>query len=64
MNDETLQRILDDQPDEWEDLHVVPLDDLFPHSDGTECLCSPRVEVHGAKLLIIHNSFDGREDDD
>ncbi len=61
MNNETLKRILDDQPEEWEDLHVIPLDDLLPHDDGTECHCKPRIEVHGAKLIIIHNAYDGRE---
>ena len=43
-------------------IHVVPLDDLMPHSEvGVNCACNPTVEVHGVCLLVIHNSFDGRE---
>lgn len=62
MDDEMLQMILDDQPTEWEDLHVIPLDDLLPHIEvGTGCMCDPVVEVHGGKLVIIHNAYDGRE---
>ena len=66
MDDKTLQRILNDQPKEWEDLHVFPIGDLLPHTteDGAECLCDPTVEAHGGKLIIIHNSFDGREDNE
>lgn len=62
MNDEMLQRILDDAPVEWDDLHVIPLDDLLPHNEeGTECMCDPVIEVHGGRLIIIHNAYDGRE---
>lgn len=58
-----LQGILDDAPEEWDDLHVVPVEDLLPHNtDSHECACDPEIEVHGGKLIIIHNSFDGRED--
>ena len=60
MNNDMLKMILREQPEEWEDLHVTPLDDLLPHSDGADCICDPSVEIHGSKLLIIHNAFDGR----
>jgi hypothetical protein len=43
------------------DLDVIPLDDLWPHIDGAKCPCDPTVEVIGASLLVIHNSFDHRE---
>lgn len=44
------------------DTHVYPLNDLREHvTVGTECPCQPRVEVHGAELLVIHNSYDFRE---
>lgn len=50
------------QDDRLMDVQVVPLDDLLEHSDeGTECWCDPRIEVEGAGLLVVHNSFDGRE---
>jgi len=47
-----------------EDLHVVPQGDILPHYDEADCWCDPTVEVVGAHLLIIHNSFDGREEDE
>lgn len=40
--------------------HVVPLDDIYPHKESKDCLCYPKIEEDGK--LIIHNSFDGRED--
>jgi len=47
------------------DQHVIPLEDLLPHTEkGTECMCDPRCEVHGAVLVVIHNSFDGREEEE
>ena len=62
MDRNILGKILDDAPDVWEDLHVFPINDLLQHStEGTECMCDPKIEVHGAKLIIIHNSYDGRE---
>lgn len=62
MNNEMLDQILDDAPVEWDDLHVFPVDDLLPHTtDGTDCRCDPVIEVHGGKLIIIHNAYDGRE---
>lgn len=41
-------------------IHVVPINDLEEHSDDTTCKCNPVVEVH-EEILVIHNSFDGRE---
>lgn len=43
------------------DQHVIPLDDLLDHQETPDCWCDPKVEVVGANLLVIHNSFDGRE---
>ncbi len=39
--------------------HIVPTNDLKPHSDHRACKCQPTPSEDG--LLIIHNSFDGRE---
>ena len=45
-----------------DDIHVYPLNDLQEHiTTGTDCLCSPRIEVIGATLIIVHNSWDHRE---
>lgn len=46
-------------------IHVVPVNDIEPHEErlmeGYECKCEPKIEpIHGS-ILVIHNSFDGRE---
>jgi hypothetical protein len=43
------------------DINVMPLNDLQEHYEHTHCPCNPRVEVIGASLLIVHNSYDHRE---
>jgi hypothetical protein len=44
------------------DIHVYPIEDLMEHTtDSADCPCDPRVEVDGARLIVIHNSYDGRE---
>lgn len=39
--------------------------DVFPvaekHEQGAKCNCRPFVEVIGAYILVIHNSYDKRE---
>lgn len=50
---------------EWsltDDVHVEPIEDILPHMSDADCHCDSRVEVHGACLLVVHNSFDGREE--
>lgn len=51
--------------------HVLPTNDLKPHTEECicppiglpycECVCKPVAQEEGENLLIIHNSFDGRE---
>ena len=44
-------------------LHVIPIDDLFPHEDvGYACKCKLRMTrlEHGFTLLT-HTAYDGRE---
>jgi len=43
------------------DVNVIPLGDLKPHIESADCECCPTVEVIGASLLIVHNSYDHRE---
>ncbi len=46
-------------------IHVVPVGDVEPHeeryTEGYECKCDPKIEVVHETILVIHNSFDGRE---
>ena len=52
--------------------HVVPLNDLEDHDAECmhrpygfhplcHCKCNPRHEVVGEGMVVVHNSFDGRE---
>lgn len=42
-------------------IHVYPVNDTVEHdTESISCWCKPRIEENGQ--LVIHNSFDGRED--
>jgi hypothetical protein len=42
--------------------HVYPINDLEDHDLDTHlCTCQPSIEYINGSMLIIHNSFDGRE---
>lgn len=43
------------------DIDVVPTNDSKEHISGSGCECNPKVEVEGACLIFIHNSYDFRE---
>lgn len=42
-------------------IHIVPINDLKEHEETSTCECCPRVEFENGEMIIIHNSFDGRE---
>ena len=46
-------------------IHVVPVGDVEPHEErymeGYECKCEPKIEPCNGSVIVIHNSFDGRE---
>jgi hypothetical protein len=45
-----------------DDIHVYPTHDKREHiTEGTDCPCNPKIEVHGATLVIIHHAWDFRE---
>lgn len=41
--------------------HVLPTNDLEPHEENTTCKCGPKVVYEDGEMIVIHNSFDGRE---
>lgn len=43
--------------------HVFPVNDIKPHdTEGPACHCIPTIHDHAdGVILILHNSFDGRE---
>ena len=42
-------------------IHVLPNNDLEPHEESSTCKCEPRVIHENGEMIIIHNSYDGRE---
>lgn len=42
-------------------VHVLPVNDLKSHEEETTCECEPRIEIVEGGMLVVHNSFDGRE---
>lgn len=46
---------------EWEIFHVHPINDLQKHSLSHLCKCNPEIEVENGNLIIVHNSYDGRD---
>jgi len=42
--------------------HILPINDLKEHEELTTCECEPKIDIlDNGDMLIIHNSFDGRE---
>jgi hypothetical protein len=46
-------------------VHVYPIDDLKEHNitdTGNTCECNPQIIIEpDSELIVVHNSFDGRE---
>lgn len=41
--------------------HILPVNDLAKHLESSTCECNPKIEYINGNMIIIHNSFDGRE---
>lgn len=41
--------------------HVTPVGDLKEHEESTTCKCEPKVLHENGDMIVVHNSFDGRE---
>ncbi len=41
--------------------HVLPVDDLREHQENSTCECCPKIIFENGDMIIVHNSFDGRE---
>src|SRR5690606_23600417 len=42
-------------------INIIPENDLKEHIESSTCECNPRVEFENGEMIIIHNSYDGRE---
>ena len=46
-------------------INILPLNDYEKHEESSTCKCLPSVELNkDGELIVIHNSFDGRENTD
>jgi len=46
-------------------IHILPINDIKPHQELSTCGCNPTIEaLEDGEIMIIHNSFDGREEGD
>ena len=43
-------------------IHVLPVNDMHEHKEtGYNCLCNPKLMLDSGHLIVVHNSWDGRE---
>ena len=42
-------------------INVLPKNDIKEHTEQSTCDCNPTVFFKDSEIVIIHNSFDGRE---
>lgn len=64
INKKTLAMLnaLADELEQGDTTNVFPINDLKPHTNYYDCWCRPKAEVQpNGKVILIHNSMDGRE---
>ncbi len=42
-------------------INIVPVNDLKEHIKNSTCHCNPSIEFENGEMIVIHNSYDGRE---
>lgn len=42
-------------------ISVLPTNDIEEHEESTTCKCEPKVIYENGEMIVVHNSFDGRE---
>lgn len=42
-------------------INILPINDIKEHTEDSTCECRPTIEVVNGEIIIIHNSYDGRE---
>ena len=56
-----MQDILD-QINQNDIIHVLPINDTHKHEEVSyKCLCNPKLMLENDHLIVVHNSWDGRE---
>jgi hypothetical protein len=41
--------------------NVLPINDSDEHVESSTCKCRPKIISENGEMIIVHNSFDGRE---
>lgn len=42
-------------------INILPINDSKEHSEDSTCDCCPTIIEEDGEMIVIHNSFDGRE---
>lgn len=42
-------------------INIIPINDSKEHTEDSTCECCPMIVEEGSEIIIVHNSFDGRE---
>lgn len=42
-------------------IHILPNNDLKPHTEESTCDCKPSILEQNGEIIIVHNSYDKRE---
>ena len=42
-------------------INILPNNDLKEHTEDSLCECNPNVIFENGEMMVIHNSYDGRE---
>ncbi|MEO7047626.1 MAG: hypothetical protein ABI091_20170 [Ferruginibacter sp.] len=46
---------------DWEIFYVLPVNDIKEHRESYICPCLPEIKYESGNMIVVHNSFDGRE---
>lgn len=41
--------------------NILPVNDIKPHIEDSTCECKPKVIFENGEMIVVHNSYDGRE---
>jgi len=52
---------VDDEDEDAQGWHVVPMGDLKDHTPTPDCWCYPTLDLEAEGMVYIHHSLDGRE---
>ena len=42
-------------------IHIIPRNDIKDHDESSTCDCKPELIMENGEMILVHNSFDGRE---